>query len=276
MKYAIVDGCKIEALKGVRGICPNCGSELIAKYGEFKMNHWAHKGVRNCDSWWEPETEWHRSWKNNFPDEWQENILSDEITNEKHIADILTIDKLVIEFQHSHIDPQERISRENFYKDMVWVVDGTRLKKDYPRFLKAKGNFQETDSPKIFLVDFEECFPSAWLGILKPIIFDFRGTEEISNSNDIRNNLYCLFPIKIGRYVVVEEITHTDFLISVTNGYWLPHANNFMNILIQREQVQREQERLHSIVQQQQLLTNLMRNRFFRNKQYRRGSGHIT
>ena len=84
MKFATVDGCKTEALKGAKGICPNCESELIAKCGKFKMSHWSHKGVRNCDSWWEPETEWHRSWKNNFPDEWQEHILSDEITNEKH------------------------------------------------------------------------------------------------------------------------------------------------------------------------------------------------
>ncbi len=122
MKFAIVNGDKTEALKGVKGICPNCGSELIAKCGELKMNHWSHKGIRTCDSWWEPETEWHRSWKNHFPNEWQENIRFDELKNEKHIADILPIDNLVIEFQHSHIEPQERISREKFYKNMVWVV----------------------------------------------------------------------------------------------------------------------------------------------------------
>jgi competence protein CoiA len=46
MKFAIVYGFKTEALKGVKGICPNWASELIAKCGEFKINHWAHKGVR--------------------------------------------------------------------------------------------------------------------------------------------------------------------------------------------------------------------------------------
>jgi hypothetical protein len=36
---------------------------------------------------------------------------------------------------------------------MVWVVDGTRLKRDYPRFLKGKKNcfentiFYKTDKP---------------------------------------------------------------------------------------------------------------------------------
>lgn len=159
MKFAKVNDKKTEASKGSKGLCPCCGSELIAKCGESRVNHWSHKGVRNCDTWWEPETEWHRSWKNHFIDEWQECIQVDEDTNEKHIADILTYDKLVIEFQHSRIDPQERISREKFYKNMVWVVDGTRLEKDYPRFLKAKNNFQETELPKVFRVDLEECFP---------------------------------------------------------------------------------------------------------------------
>ena len=83
MKFALVDGNKTEATKGAKGICPICGSELIAKCGEVKINHWAHKGIRNCDPWWENETEWHRSWKNNFPAEWQEIVLPDEQTARK-------------------------------------------------------------------------------------------------------------------------------------------------------------------------------------------------
>ncbi len=263
MKFAIVNGDKTEASKGLKGVCPCCGSELTAKCGESRINHWSHKEARVCDSWWEPETEWHRSWKNNFPDDWQENIRFDERTNEKHIGDILTIDNLVIEFQHSHIDPQERISREIFYKNMVWVVDCTRLKRDYPRFLKAKNNFQETESPKIFHVDAEECFPSAWLKSSKPVIFDFRGSEEINNPNDIRNNLYCLFPIKFGRYSVVVEITHTDFLIIVTNGDWLSFINEIMEY---------ESERLKAIRQQQQ--SNY--NRFIKSRQSWRGGRRFT
>ena len=68
-----------------------------SKCGKVKVNHWAHKGNRNCDTWWEPETEWHRSWKNNFASEWQEIILADEITGEKHIADVRMPDGFVIE-----------------------------------------------------------------------------------------------------------------------------------------------------------------------------------
>ncbi|MBK6902853.1 MAG: hypothetical protein IPH04_08585 [Saprospirales bacterium] len=76
--------------------------------------------------------------ENNFPDEWQEVFLPDEEIGEKHIADILTIHGIVIEFQHSHINPQERFSREKFYKNLTWVVDGTRLKTRLSSFLKRK------------------------------------------------------------------------------------------------------------------------------------------
>jgi competence CoiA-like predicted nuclease len=112
MKFALIDKIKTEATKGAKGFCPFCNSELIAKCGERKVNHWAHKGERNCDTWWENETEWHRAWKSNFPNEWQEVILTDETNGEKHIADIRTSNGLVIEFQHSYIDPTERIKRE--------------------------------------------------------------------------------------------------------------------------------------------------------------------
>ena len=83
MKYAIVNNEKVEATKGAKGVCPSCGSDLIAKCGELKVNHWSHKGNRNCDPWWENETEWHRSWKGYFPKEWQEVVHFDE-SDEKH------------------------------------------------------------------------------------------------------------------------------------------------------------------------------------------------
>lgn len=114
MKFALINGNKVEATKGSKGTCSNCRVELVAKCGELKIHHWAHKGIRTCDPWWENETEWHRLWKGNFSTDWQEIILTDDVTSEKHIADIRTPQGLVIEFQHSHIDPMnvpnERVS----------------------------------------------------------------------------------------------------------------------------------------------------------------------
>ena len=80
MKFALVNGEKAEAQKGLRGICVNCPSEMIAKCGDVKIPHWAHKSKVPCDSWWENETEWHRKWKNLFPREWQEKTHTDSAT----------------------------------------------------------------------------------------------------------------------------------------------------------------------------------------------------
>jgi hypothetical protein len=242
MKFALIDGNKTEATKGAKGLCPSCGSELIAKCGEVKINHWAHKSIRSCDPWWESETEWHRSWKNNFPDDWQEIALPDVQTGEKHIADVRTIHGLVIEFQHSHIDPKELTSRENFYKKMVWVVDGTRLKRDYPRFLKEKNDLRKTNKQGIFLVDFpDECFPTTWLGSSVPVLFDFRGTNLIDDPKDIRNNLYCLFPKRNGRYAILAELPHKNFIKAIINGEWLLRTRDFMDKLNRDEQERQNQ-----------------------------------
>lgn len=133
MKFAIVNNQRTEATKGARGTCPSCGSELIANCGERKAHHWAHKGKRNCDPWWENETQWHRSWKNHFPKEWQE-VIHKADDGEKHIADVKTEKGWAIEFQHSYLKPEERRSRDTFYPKLVWVIDGLRRKRDRKQF----------------------------------------------------------------------------------------------------------------------------------------------
>lgn len=220
-KFALINNVRTEPAKGLKGTCPVCGSDVIAKCGDVKVHHWAHKGSRNCDPWWENETEWHRAWKDNFDTNWQEIILLDQITGEKHIADVRTAHGLVIEFQHSHIEPYERKKREDFYKNMIWVVDGTRLKRDYPRFLKGKGSFRSTNEQGKFIVDFpDECFPSVWVGSSVPVIFDFKGIEAINDPKDLRNYLYCLFPQRNARESVVAILTRESFIKNIVDGKW--------------------------------------------------------
>lgn len=212
MRFAIIDNNRVEAQPKQQGLCPNCSQPVIAKCGDRKIWHWAHRNIRTCDSWWEPETEWHRLWKNNFPTEWQETVLFEELTNEKHIADVRTIHNLVIEFQHSHIDSNERNSREKFYKNMVWVVDGTRLRRDYPRFQKRVGSFRPIDQQGVFSVDFpDEVFPKNWLNSSVPVIFDFCGL--ITNEQDqLKNTLWCLLPQKEISQAVVVGLRKSDFI----------------------------------------------------------------
>jgi competence protein CoiA len=144
-----------------------------------------------------------------------------------------------------HIDPQERTSREQFYKNMVWVVDGTRLKRDYPRFLKGKKNcfentiFYNTDNPKIFRVDhIDWCFPSAWLESSVPVIFDFCGDGSLDDSEGLRNTLYCLFP-QVGRYARVAEISRKAFINATANGEWTLRIQKFMNAYRKQDEIER-------------------------------------
>ncbi len=127
MKYSLVNGIKKEAFPKGKGICVCCENETVAKCGNKKINHWAHKSLKHCDKWWENETEWHRKWKAHFPEEWQEVVRKDS-SGEKHIADVLTSKGVVIEFQNSPMNSNELRARENFYKKMAWVVNGEKFK----------------------------------------------------------------------------------------------------------------------------------------------------
>src|SRR5262249_38057129 len=135
MKFALVEGERREAQPRLSGKCPGCGNAVIAKCGEYRVWHWAHQGTRTCDHWWEPETEWHRAWKSQFPPEWQKIIQRSE-DGEKHIADVKTDRGVVLEFQHSFLRRDERESREMFYRNMVWVVNGLRRVQDRSRFFE--------------------------------------------------------------------------------------------------------------------------------------------
>jgi len=134
MQYALVHGKMTEASPDLEGTCSYCKSPMIAKCGQFKMWHWAHQSKVNCDPWWESEKQWHRDWKSNFPIEWREYIIKNE--DEKHIADTRTNQGIVVEFQHSPLDPEDMKAREKFYGKMIWIVDGCRQNSNKLRFYK--------------------------------------------------------------------------------------------------------------------------------------------
>lgn len=172
MKFALVDGKRLEAQPKLSATCPICSEPMVAKCGELRIWHWAHKGTLLCDPWWENETEWHRNWKGQFPVEWQE-IVGQGENGERHIADVRTDLGWVIEFQHSYITPEERRSRDAFYRKLVWVIDATRRKTDEAQFRKAL----EASTPVgtfIRRVRPDECrLLKEWSGSPAPIFFDF-------------------------------------------------------------------------------------------------------
>ncbi|HYG27696.1 MAG TPA: hypothetical protein VD906_12400 [Caulobacteraceae bacterium] len=103
---------------------------MLAKCGPRVIAHWAHWGRRQCDPWWENETSWHRGWKALFPQDWVE-VLHTAADGEVHRADIKTPRGIVIEVQHSAMSDAERMSRETFYGNMIWIVDGSPFRSNF-------------------------------------------------------------------------------------------------------------------------------------------------
>ena len=203
MKYAVSNGLRIEATPKAEGTCPCCGAEMVARCGDLKVWHWAHKSKRVCDHWWESETEWHRAWKDTFPTEWQEVVhFADD--GEKHIADIRTPNGFVIEFQHSSIKAEEKLAREQFYKKMVWVVDGRRTKHDFSRFDKNERYWQSWNDDETTYVHYPEwTLPKAWLNRTVPVIFDWGFTQYPPEYEDgyllppRESDLICVLPQRL-------------------------------------------------------------------------------
>jgi hypothetical protein len=165
---------------------------MIAKCGNIRMKHWAHRGKRNCDSWWENETQWHRNWKEHFPIDWQEVVHTER--GERHIADVKTVRGWVLEFQYSHLQPEERKARDTFYKKLVWIVYGSRLKRSRSQFFDAlREETSNIESPfvrTVYRVDSTENLKvnsllRDWVDTLAPVFFDF-GQEDPT--------LWCLLP----------------------------------------------------------------------------------
>ena len=197
MKFSLVNGQRQEAHPNLAGECPSCGNPMVARCGEVRVSHWAHRGRRICDPWWENETAWHRAWKNRFPADWQEIVHCAE-DGERHIADVKTHDGWVIEFQHSSIKPDERISREAFYQSLIWVVDGVRRERDIAQFSKAWANGESRDpfSPRRRISSPNGALLRDWAGSRAHVFFDFGNERQLwwlfPESNDIRAYVQCI------------------------------------------------------------------------------------
>jgi hypothetical protein len=132
---------------------------VIAKCGQIKVHHWAHT-VSECDPWWEPETEWHRSWKNAFaPDQV-------EVSLGEHRADVRNAKGMVLEFQNSVISPEEIEARELYYGKMLWIVNAEKFAKNF--FLMKLMEERKA----LFSFKWKH-MQSCWRYATRPVFFDF-------------------------------------------------------------------------------------------------------
>ena len=179
MEFALVNGQRQEAQRNLSGECQLCGERTIAKCGDERIHHWAHKSNRRCDQWWENETEWHRNWKNQFPREWRE-VPQHAADGEKHIADVKTGNGFVLEFQHSYLPPEERGLRDAFYPKLVWVVDGTG-KRHKAQLIRAWNEGRPVGGNPLVRTAFSCDFGvlQKWAGSNAPVFFDLGETEQL-------------------------------------------------------------------------------------------------
>ena len=221
MKYALISGQRQEAQRKLAGECPACGGPMVSKCGEINIWHWAHRGKRACDHWWENETEWHRAWKGQFPADWQE-VVQHSSSGEKHIADVKTDQGWIIEFQHSRLEPEERRARNNFYEKLVWVVNGVRRKKDRSQFFDAfKKGIPVEASERDRTVSLADCaLLQEWFNDRAPVFFDF-GEES---------RLWLLLPKgHLVGWERVAEVSRAAFLENYRDG--AAQANDITKIV---------------------------------------------
>jgi hypothetical protein len=178
------------------------------------MWHWAHLKSKACDPWWEPETEWHRSWKDQFPVAWQE-IGHTAQSGERHRADVKTESGLVLEFQYSPLSDAERVSREEFYTRLVWVVHANRRRRDRKKFFFSLsgplnpaawslGTFSIHRDDSALLRD--------WGKSRAPVYFDFGETEQGESP------LWRLYPLSDSMLAYLTPVVRAEFVRHIAMG----------------------------------------------------------
>lgn len=214
MRFALLQDVRVEATPGALGTCPGCGSEMLARCGEKNVWHWAHRGRRHCDPWWENETDWHRDWKNHFPAEWQEVPARDD-AGELHIADVKTPYGLVVEFQHSAIKPDEVRKRTVFYDKVIWIIDATRRSSDRVQYERMLSDHrpQRFDGVEIYTVWYQEIrLLKEWGSLGRFVGFDFGG-----------ENL-CLLTAAQGSSRYLFDFPKAEFSRSIIEGKPIPQV----------------------------------------------------
>jgi len=223
-RYAIVDGTKtdiFDAEKGVHGVCPLCGNELVPRKGDVRNWHWAHVAGRGCDDWYEPKGAWHRGWQNCFERSWQEVPVIKPIcgVEKRHIADVKTTNGWTIEFQYSHLPNDGINERQAFYGEMVWVVAGMRLDRDKLKgecIMACQESFVSENGIKYLLARSSD-LPSGgfWMERGKFVFFDFEGSFD---KPVFDGDLLCLLPETIDGNKLLAIVPKSRLIENFRNG----------------------------------------------------------
>jgi len=209
MRYANLNNNRVEASKDVIGaVCPVCGSSVFPACGNVNVHHFRHKDKADCDPWYEPMSEWHIKWQNEFPESFREIVLVKD--QNIHRADILNSKGTILEFQNSPISEDQIISRENFYENMIWIFNGNNINSLWLRnnnlftWIGKKHNLFSCSKP--VFIDYGRSL--YWINRipLKNLQFKLRkkghsqyfehALDEVNFNSWGRNSYYALYPCK--------------------------------------------------------------------------------
>lgn len=144
----------------------------------------------------------------------------------------------VLEFQHSFISNEERSSRNNFYPNLVWVVDGLRRKRDKDQFFNAiKSGVKLIASPLLIKISTDESkLVQEWGSGNTSVFFDF-GEEQ---------RLWWLLPFKHNGFSYIVPFSRQEFLkfnlgkMTISFDTFLKKCiSDFASFFQQKEKVQR-------------------------------------
>lgn len=125
------------------------------------------------------ESEWHSAWKAAFPVDYREKTFLNRNEAYYHRADVHTPCGTTIEFQNSPIALAELQSREAFYPNLVWVINGKKFKG-----FKILKHLPAVDHPKLAEFEFSHTANLTMVrkseigqGLAKPQILTFHHPE---------------------------------------------------------------------------------------------------
>ncbi len=175
--------------------CPCCKKPLLLRAGNVRRAHWAHLTAESCDEWWEKESEWRNKWVHKLcelPNVDIENVI--EKDGAKHFYDARFNESLVVICRRKKIPANQLINREDFFGDMVWLVDGrTSEYQEYVQFMYSRKRIKIEG-----ILDGQMCkmwfYPNSrlfnrWRDSQRPVVFDF-----LSHSNGEVEALLCMLP----------------------------------------------------------------------------------
>jgi hypothetical protein len=127
---------------------------------------------------------------------------------------------LVIEFQNSAIFEEERRTREETYRPMIWVVNGRRLERDRPQFFETLrlGTIRSVN-PLRLSVAVGKCMLRKWADSRVPVYFDFGESEDPSDMFRFGAPvLWASLPRRSNRRALLIPVYRENFVKAAING----------------------------------------------------------